>query len=386
MTAPITTDTPEMESVEPQHHAPDTQTTDEFWDAADITPDAPGEAPPPDPESGQPRGPDGKFLPKSKDEATTQEGSPDAPAAPSAIQPSATPDGQPPAVNPADVFRYRAMGQTHAAEGIVANADGSLVVKAEAVPKLREAFNALHLAQGEFAPALERKEAKIRELTQAVEARTLAEAKHEAALAALTTALQLPDENAFIEQMYALREGLPNLMAKAEADYWRQRAEQPAPPQADAQPSPQDTAPTLPSPEEAYQSTRESVEEFKLQHEFRDLTPEDWKQLDASLQRTPLAFLRPATAEEATQYGVRAGQLVLDTDQLHAHVTALATQARTQRETAERTVRLATETARRTTPQVHAPPTAGGSKAPPKGERRIQSKQDMEDYWDSDEV
>lgn len=381
MTAPMTTGTPEMEPVEESVHstAPETQTADEFWDAADLTPDA-AEAQPPEPvDSGQPRGPDGKFLPKSPE---VPEGSPTTEAAPSAIQPPATPE----VPSAADVFRYRAMGQTHAADGILANADGSLVVKPEAVGQLREAFNALHLAKGQFQPALEAKEAKIRELSAAVEQKSLAESKHEAALDALTRALQEPDEGKFLEQVYALRGDLPNLLAKAEASYWRELASKPAQPVAEPQ-HPQDPTPTLPSPEEAYRETVDTVEHFKLQHEFRDLTPEDWKQLDASLQRTPLAFLRPATAEEAQQYpGVIAGQLVLDTDQLHAHVTALATQARTQRETAQRTATLAAETARRTTPQVNAPPTAGGSKAPPKGERRIQSKQDMEDYWDSPEV
>lgn len=382
----LTNADPAMEAVGGPEGATTTPTHDEFWDDLDLsdTPAAP-EAPT-DPSPGQPRGPDGKFLPKAND----TEGSPTAPAAPSHIptpeQPQATePTPQlPPLPVKYESFLYRAVHQNHELPDVKVLATGDVLWPAAKVGDLKAALNAKHLAEGEFQPLIQRQAQEIAQLRTQAESKTLAETKHEQALEALHQALNDPDEDRFIERMYALRGDMPNLLAQAEAKYWREQAERGARPETVTRVAPVPQNPTLPSPDEAYAATAETVEQFKT--EFRDLAPEDWQQLDAAIRRTPLAFLRPATVEDAQHHDVTPGELVLDTDAIREHVVATAEQARRAREAVQRTAHLAADTARRTTTQVQTPPSAGGAKAPPKGERRIQSKQDMEDYWDSDEA
>lgn len=367
--------TPEM-AAEPTsgNVATESMTVNEFWDNADV--DAPEEMP----ESlSRPRGPDGKFIPKGEEVEGT-EGAADevAPAAIPAVE------GQEP-VNPS-AFKYRAMGQTHELADVTVTEDGSVLWPAAKVGDLRAALNARHLAEGEMQPLIERYKAENHALRQQTEQRSLSEAKYETMANQLSALLLEGDEATAIEKFFELRGAFPSMMSQAEVQYWKDQATR-GPTQPEAAESPyREEAPALPTVEQALSVTLGTLEEFKLDHQFRDITPEDWQQLEASIQRTPYTFLRPATAEEAETYGVVEGQIVQDLAAYTAHVTQLAEQRRQSRETARRSATLAAQTARRTTPQVTTPPTAGGAKAPPKGEKRISSKADMEDYWDSDEV
>ena len=382
VTAPAT---PEMDAETPVApvESAEPKTLDSVLDEVD-TELAAERAPSVGQDRGDGRDSTGKWVKRNAD------GSP-APEPPAAAAPTPTPpEGAPePAPSLASGFKYRAVGATHEFQGATIDEKGGVYIAPESVGAFRAALNAKHLAEGEYVPLIEQHKAKIADLEARVQERSAAEAKADALTTALQQALTNEDEVAALEAFYNLRTTLPSLMAKAEADYWRQKASAPRTespykeePKAEAP-----AAPSLPTPDVAWQATTEYLERCKIElPEFRDVTPEDWKQLEAQLQRTPYAFLRRATPEDITAGIASEGEILYDTDALVAHVQAETSKARTARETAKTQTKLAADNARRTTPQVTAPPSAGGTKAPAKQPARITSKDDLDAYWDSPEA
>lgn len=414
MTAPLTADLEtgagpsasptSTESSSSPLASPEPQSLDALMDAA-LEGEGPA-SPEPIPGVGVDRGDGrdvrGKFATPAEQAAAAAKAAATTPAPPA-------PGTKPPAPNtpaageqtPAVVaspFRYRALGQTHELEGSTVDADGNTVIPAAVAGRLREAFNALHLVQGEFAPTIEKYKtdnqqlaARVKELT---EGRGASETKAEALVSALTAAFQEPDDEKALAMMWQLRSGFPKLLSDAERDHWKQEAERartsaapPAPAAGSGTPAPAAAQPrSMPTADAARATTTEYVEQFKIHHAFRDLTPADWKQLDDRYKATPFAFLRLATADDAQKHaGVQPGEVVFDTDALEADIRTHASTTATQRETARRTTELATANARRTMPSVAAPPTASGTQAPPKSPRRFNSKEEHDAWWQSDE-
>ena len=328
-------------------------------------PEPTAEAPP---EAGQPRDERGKFAAKEPKPEEQQ---------PVADAPKAEP------------FKYRAVGQTHEFPGATLDEKGGVYVAPESVGAFRAALNAKHLAEGEYVPLIESHKQRIQELESQVGQGTEAEAKANALVTSLTAALQNPDEVAALEAFYKLRTDMPSLIANAEAAYWRAKATKPTavqPPKAEA---PTMASPSLPSPEVAGQMTTEYLEQCKVElPEFRDVTPEDWKQIGASLQRTPYAFLRAATPEEVQAGTFHQGEILYDTDALIAYVQAESTKAKAQRETARTGASVAASNARRTQPSIATPPTPKGNAAPvATGQRKgFTSAKDVNDWLNNDEL
>jgi hypothetical protein len=228
---------------------------------------------------------------------------------------------------------------------------------------------------------------QVDELTKG---RTVADQRAEALTNALSQAMAEPDDTKFVEAVFRLRQAWPQLTAKAEAEYWKSQVERgkAAPPVA-AAPAPRASEAAMPEAQAALKTTLEFVEDAKVENpQYRDLTAADWKQYDEQLRATPYAFLRPATAEEVTKYGVQLGQVVFDTDAAARHLTAFATATRTARETATGQRALATDNARRTAPSVSTPPNPSGSKAPSPAAKPagFQTKKDVDDWFDSPEL
>lgn len=256
---------------------------------------------------GIPRDEHGRFAPRTQQEA-------DAVAA--AIP---TPEPQP--------FAYRSMGETRAWDGALVQPDGSVLIAADKVGDLRAALNAKHLAEGEYVPLIERYKQEVQHYRQQAEAKTLTEHKYEAVMQGLQGALLEGDEATALEAFFQLRAELPSRMKDAEIEHYRSLALQGRTPETAAIPEQQPQQPEsypMPHPTEALAVTVDKMEHLKLDPAFKDLTSADWKQLEASHQRTPLAFIRPATPEEATVYGVRVGQPVFDEAAYHQHVTEFA--------------------------------------------------------------
>lgn len=233
-------------------------------------------------------------------------------------------------------FQYRAAGATHALEGATLNEAGDLVVPATQVSAIREALNARHLVQGEYGPTLERYKSEVAELRQRVTQGTAGEARATALVDALSNIINTPDDTEAVEAFFALRANFPSLVAKAEADYWKTRAtsgQQPRGQQPETART--EASPALPDANKALDHTLDVLESVKLEHTYRDVSADDWKQIEAQVRRTPFLFFRPATAEEAQQYeGVAPGEIVFDADAVKEHIEQRAAQRRKARETA----------------------------------------------------
>jgi hypothetical protein len=303
------------------------------------------------------------------------------------------PEGEAPKAEPRP-FQYRAAGQTKPWDGVTEDAEGNITVPAAKAGELRAALNARELVEGQYAPTIERHKQEITTLRAQLQQREQAQSAEVARANALVNSImsiaQMPDEVQSLEAFYQLRQSLPTLLLKAENEMLRaQRAPQARPETAPRAPEPP-ALHALPAPEEARATTMEYVEHAKLDQEYRDVTADDWKQYAARIERSPMAFIRPATAEEAQEYGVAPGQPVFDTDAYEADVREFVQTVRSQRETAatiaeraKQQARLAAENARRTQPAVKAPPAVGGSKAPGGTTRPIRTAADVDAWIDS---
>lgn len=265
--------------------------------------------------------------------------------------PVAPVDQTPPSAAPAaapepkgEKFRYRYSGTTHELDGFEYDpATGRVTVAPEHVPILRDAMNARHVLSADRdinAKLRQDLQAKTQELEHTRTLGTSQDAKAKALIDHYSTILSEPDEEKALTQFFQLRANFPTLLAKAEADHWRRMAEAgkaPTPEKPTTPAHPTDRAPASALPERtiAVQRTADAVEELKLDHAFRDLTAEHWKQMSARCERTPYAYLRPATAEEATQYGVTVGEIVFDDDAFRADVQEYAGSIRAMKKASE---------------------------------------------------
>lgn len=340
----------------------------------------------------------GQFAPKTPAEQAAAAATQTRPGAP---PPTAAANAQTPAAPTAPAtdaapFRYRAMGTTHDFKGSTLDKDGNVTIKAEAIPLLRQAMNALHVSTAETFPTLERAQQENTRLTQRIaemeSASTLNDTKAGQLVDNLTKIMDEPDDTRAMNQLWQLRQAWPSLVAKSEAVYWQNQAQRGKTTPAEAPKGPAAGAPTsadrgVPSRDDAIATTADYLEHAKLDQQFRDLGPQDWQQFKERSDRTPYAYLRPATAEEAQQYrGVRQGEVVFDSDAFYADLAAHAAATRGARDTAKRQADIAADQARRTTPTIDAPPTASGTQVPPKGERRITSAKDWKEWAESDDI
>jgi hypothetical protein len=310
-----------------------------------------------------------------------------------AKQEETQPEAEAPKAEPRP-FQYRAAGQTKPWDGVTEDGEGNVVVPAAKVGELRAALNARELAEGQMVPLIEKYKHEVGTLRQQLasfqQQRSVSEARADALTRQMMSMAAIPDEVQALEAFYQFRQQLPQFTAKAEAEYWRQQAQRSTAPSAPetARPEPIDTPYALPTPEEAVATTVDAMEHTKLDPQYRDVTADDWKQYESRMQRSPLAFIRPATAEEAQEYGVRAGQPVFDTDAYHADVTEFVQSLRAQREAAQRKADVARTNAKLTQRTITAPPAVRGGTAPEKGPGRapFKSKRDVDAWFDSDEL
>jgi hypothetical protein len=321
------------------------------------------------------RNPDGTFAKKKEDEPA--------------------PESAAPVLSP---FKYRAMGETHELEGATVNEKGDVTVPAAKMGELREAYNALHLTRGHYQPVIEKKEAENATLraqvAQMAESRTLNDTKAEQLVNGITAIMENPNDQEALTQLYNLKKAWPTLTAKATAAYWEQEAKRGATAKVEApkpEPAPQARS-AMPAPDDAKAIAREHIEQLKIDHrssELRGMSPEDWKQFEDDSDAAPFAYLRLATVEDAQKHpGVQPGQVVFDRDLQANAARTFATRRAQERETAKGQRTLAVDNARRTQPSVDAPPVPGGGRTAtsPKRGKAITTKQELEDWWDSDKI
>lgn len=282
-------------------------------------------------------------------------------------------------------FQYRVKGETRAAEGFLQNADGSVTVSPEKAGELRYLLNAKEILgqESEYVNTIKTENAQLKqELQRSRSGENEETTRAKALVDAYARMLEEPDEAKAIEAFFRLRTEYPVLLAKAEANYWKSRGGAKAPERTAAPEAPQG----LPPREDAIEATTEHVERIKLDFKFRDLTADDWKQFSERSARTPFAYIRPATAEDAKAFDVTVGEPVFDTDALAADIELHAASVRAARETARRQAELAARNARTTQPSIDAPPVPGSSAPPAKGRREFKNEQDIDNWLDSDEL
>lgn len=303
----------------------------------------------------------------------------------------APPESQTPA--PPTPFRYRSMGKTHDLEGATIEANGDLRIPAAKVADVQEAFNALQLAQGEYLPVIERHRqnnatlrARIQELEQAQGPK---EAQADALMASLRSAFEEPDDEKALGMLFGLRRDYPLMLERARAAHFQKqlqaRTQQPAHGPQDSAPTPQQAA--MPTPDAAKATALETVEHWKLHPEFRGMPAEAWKAVEHAIQTRPYSFIRPATAEDAQKHpGVVVGIPVFDRDLLLTEVDLHRSAHAKQKETADAQARLAAANARRTQLSITAPPTPGGGRAPTAKSKTPTTKEELDRWFDSDEL
>lgn len=296
-------------------------------------------------------------------------------------------------------FQYRAMSKTHALEGATQNEAGDVTIPKAKEPELREAFNALHVLREGVLPKLERAEQENQSLRTQLEAsgkdRSLAEHQAAELVKGFESMLTEPDEEKAVEAFFKTRDNYPRMKSDAEREYWKNKAEAknaPAPAKKDETTKDSTTSVALPTRSEAIAKNTGHLDDYKVQHENRDISADDWKQLETKMERTPMAFIRAAEAEDAKKYGVTVGEPVYDTDMLHDFVTEFITSKRSERETAKQREDRAADAARRTQTTVTAPPVPGNSPKPTKGETKasgdssIKTEKELNDWFNSDKL
>ena len=260
---------------------------------------------------GRVHGPDGRVVSKEEAEKLKAQASEAQPAPEPLAPPPVTPE-TPKIEEPVKPFEYRSGGQTHAIEGL--KVDGT----PEAVGKLRQVLNWAH-----WAPQLQSENAQLRKQVETVGEN---ETRARALVESLTPLLTEQDEAKALEEFFRLRGEFPNKLREAEVNYWKQRA------MGGQAPEPQRAASNLPDEGVAREVTTAHIEDLKFVHDFRHLSADDWKQYAELATVNPYAFIRPATAEHAKQYGVRQGEPVFDTDALATHLKAFAQRISAARE------------------------------------------------------
>lgn len=297
-------------------------------------------------------------------------------------------------------FKYRAMQETHELkDALLDPKTGDLTIKAASVGQIRQALNALHARDVEVIPTFDRLQKENADYKARVTELESGQGQKEAMAGQLMDQLQnlftMPDEDAAAKLFFKMRDDFPRLQLEGKAKYWEQQAKRGKGPGAPATaPKAPADAPTAPeslraTPEMALDATRSYIEDQKVTNlALRDLTAEDWQQYNALIGKTPYAFARPATAADAKEYGVRAGEDVFDNDLALEHLTAFATARRAARATAASSAKVAAQNARTTQPTIDAPPVPGADRVPTATAKvaRINSREDYEAYMNSDEI
>ena len=248
--------------------------------------------------------------------------------------PAATPE-----TTQATPFRYRAIGQTLTLEGATEDKDGNVLIPASQVPTLRQKLAGGEQFYSESYGGVQKAQELERTIAELRQARSASEARSEAVLKRLDPLLsQDMDDESALRGLLELRAQMPVLLAKAEADYYKQQIGKP---QAQAQAHAPETveaqqASGYPDREAIIAAHTEYVEQMKLLPEFRALTEDDWRQLAPRLERMAPAFLRPARADEAKALGVSVGAYIYDTDLLIAEGSDFAQRKTAERENAKR--------------------------------------------------
>lgn len=298
---------------------------DEPETAATATPETPEAVAPPTEETppaeltvddrGRYHRPDGTIASKEEVEAFKAKGE----QAPSVNTPAIAPESPtapPKAETAATPFRYRAIGQTMTLEGATEDKDGNVVIPAAQVAVLRQKLAGGEQFYSDSYGGYQKAQEMERTIADLKQQRSLAETKS-------SQALDMFDKWSKMDRVEALTQindwldGLPSLMAKAEAEYWKQQAQRGVA-QQPAQAQTPETAQSqgaqgFPDREAVLSAHTEYVEQMKLLPEYRSLTEDDWRQLAPRLERMAPAFIRPASAEEMRQ-GYPA--FVYDTDLL----------------------------------------------------------------------
>jgi hypothetical protein len=300
---------------------------------------------------------------------------------------------QPPATDTTP-FQYRAMGANHALDGASVDKDGNLLVKAEQVGTIRQALNALHMAEQGTIPIIQERDQRIGELGGQVEDLRVLGQTAEALISLIEKIVKDPSDETAVNEFWKLRQGGWDIhMARAENQYLASKLQRAsngtngrgAPDRANGNGREQPAADAgMPDVETAQATTTEYLEQAKLDNRFRALTADDWKQLETRLQRTPYAFLRKATAEEARQFG----PIVFDIPAFVQEVTDYHTSLTRQRDTATKRTKLAVDNARKTQKTIDAPPVPGGGRQPAVAGKKqgFQNEKEVDNWLESDEL
>lgn len=302
---------------------------------------------------------------------------------------TAKPATEAPAPVTASAFKFRADGQTIPVEGSTVDDKGNVTWPAQYVPQLRQ-WLAAGVAAAPVYERLNQAQSRIKELESH---RTEAEAKAEAQSDAMLTILNERDPNEALKKFSTLWQTWPEQVAEARVQYWKEQAErgiakpgtQPQAPGAQSQPA-ANAGPTYPALETAQAEVSDVIEHAKLDHRFRGLTADDWKQFETRAARNPYAYIRPITAQEAAQLGWEPGSVAVDIATIDAELTEYMTSRQRQADAQKKAADLAASNARKTTPSVSAPPVAGGTKAPPASPKGFTSNEDVNDWFNNDSL
>ena len=304
-----------------------------------------------------------------------------------------TPEGEATPAQPLP-FQYRSRGQTHGVEGATIDpASGNLVIPAAKVAEVQEAYNALHLAKGEYLPVIQRHQqnnAALRARVQELEnAQGPKEAEAQRLMDLLLPAFEdsISDEQA-LSMLFSIRQNFPKLRAEAKAAWLEKQLQAKAQPPTPAQPpdpSPQQ-AHGFPKLDEVQAIATDFLERMKVHPEYRDVTPDAWSTVAKAIASRPQSYMRPATAEDAKAADVTEGEPVVDLDLVLADIDLQRQAIKAQRDAEASKVRLATQNATRTQPAIAAPPTPGGGRAPIPKPKTPQTKEELDRWFDSDEL
>lgn len=291
-------------------------------------------------------------------------------------------------------FRYRSMGETKGLDGATMDGEGNVTVPKNHLATLREAFNALDVVKTQVSPLLNQYKGDIQRLTNelahAKSSGTQEQQRAKVLVDQVTNMMKEPDDEKFLDAMLRIRAGWELTLAKTDAEFWKTKAGAPRAgaekPTPAAPAAPPVAADSLPSKDQAIRTATDYAEQFKIGTEFRDISPASWKQYDEQVSRMPFAFYRPATAEDAKNYGVKVGSVVFDTDQAYAAMEAHAKAVRSQRESETRTRTVAADNARRTQTSVQTPPRVDGERPRGTPGKAPQNKAELNAWLESDDI
>lgn len=288
-------------------------------------------------------------------------------------------------------FQFRFNGETRTVDGATMDAEGNVRVPAAKLGELRQAYNALHgkALDREYLDQIRGHAASLeQQLAEQRQQRSAAETQAQTLVDTLEQTLALKDDEQFFQSVLHLRQAWPMLKAQAEANHYKALATRAAAPALSAttqQPGPAaPAASALPSPEDAQSQTTEWIAQQWLSPQLRMLSPQDRSAYESRVRAMPFAFYRPATPQEAQQYGVTPGEIVFDTDAAALDLTQFVQSKHQASQQVAQAATLAAQNARATQPTVQAPPTPGGSPAPARSPNARPRTAEEWDAWMND--